>query len=184
GSANEHRPTQTDQSALIAGDGTLEHRIGHSRKATLGIVPIRGEAATPPESDHQIIPAIAIDVMPGDAGPELRKTARQEWLAIKIFEGIFVVRVLNPVAHVLEKRSDFRGFDGNSRCGGGLIDLIKAVWPRPFDHRLSASAPGHFDSKFVGGITGRKDPDGIVSGNISTTTDHFLHLDRNGAAPH
>ena len=53
-------------------------------------------------ADYQIFPAVAIDIEPRDARPQLAESIGQQWLASEIIEQFVGMCVRKQMAYVLE----------------------------------------------------------------------------------
>jgi hypothetical protein len=87
---------------LIARHGRVQRRFEQPFETSAPVVPVTGQLPATTARNDQVLAAIAIDIEPAHAGPKLTQAARQEWLAVKIIEGLLVMGVLEQVTGVDE----------------------------------------------------------------------------------
>jgi hypothetical protein len=66
----------------------------HRFESASAIVSINGQRPASPTTNNQIVPAIAIDVEPGESRPKFGQAVRHLRLRSKTNEGIFVMVVI------------------------------------------------------------------------------------------
>src|SRR6266536_1826261 len=74
---------------------------------------------------------------------------------------------------------DVRRFVGAWICGRpGFVDLIQPIRLHCLVHAPLPAAPLHFNAHGIGGISGRKYPQGVITRQIPPPADHLLALRR------
>ena len=184
---DSHRPVPASPAQdrrLIARDPLAQRRGGQRGKAAVGLIDEDRQASSLAAPDHQVIPAISVDIEPRHAGPELAQASRQRRLQGKIVERLFVVRVLENSRNVGEQR----GFGGDGgarrRLGSSLVHDAKGVGLHVGQDAAAAAAPGDFDGQKIGQGARRKDAQRLIPGQVTAARDHLLALHRHRAAAH
>src|SRR5439155_21044416 len=156
-----------------------------SREAFPGVVAIRRQLTASATGNDQVLPPIAVQIEPGDAGAELTQAIRQKRLPREIIELFLVMFVSQQLAGLLEYRPRFgaRSFletqplspGPRSVLSSGLVDFVNAIRPAIPRNASLAAAPNHFDGQ-IARIAGGKDPHRIIPRHISAAADNFLAL--------
>jgi len=71
-------------------------------KALLRVVAVRCQFTAFATGDDQVIPPVAVQIEPGDAGARLTEAMGQEGLTREIVERFLVMGVLNQMTDILE----------------------------------------------------------------------------------
>src|SRR5262249_51223672 len=133
--------------------------------------------------------AIAVQVEPRDARPQLAELPGQERLTGVVIELFLVMRVVDRGADVDEPSLGREcrgirpaGLRRRSRARGGFVDLVAAVGLDVFYDASPPAAPGHFQPQSLRRAADGKDAHRIVPGQIASAADDLLLLAGNGAA--
>ena len=124
--------------------------------------------------DDEVVGPVAVDIGPGDAGPEGAEPARKQRLPGEIVVGLVEVDVPDGRAHIAEQRR--RPGDGGRRGPRrGLVDLVDAVRHHVVHDGLLAAAPDDLDGEPLGRARG-EDAHRIVARAIAAACHHLLRL--------
>src|SRR5438445_11815008 len=70
----------------------------------MAVVVVNSQLPAAAAADHQIFPAVAIDIEPRDARPQLAESIGQQWLASEIIEQFVGMRVRDQFTDICEQR--------------------------------------------------------------------------------
>src|ERR1043166_5957987 len=96
--------------------------------------------------------SIAVEVAPGDAGPESGETFPKQRLAFEFVEGILHMRVSQELADIL-KDGFWRRAWLRRRPGGQcrrFVQFVNPIGPGSGQHAAFTAAPDNFERQLVG----------------------------------
>jgi hypothetical protein len=158
----------------------MEGRGGESFEAGALKIAEHQRQLSGPIAYQEVVPTVAVEVMPGHTGAEAVEATEEEGLAVGLVEGRFGMWDLGEVN---EGRKPGGGWKwtwvGRGAGGVGFVDFDQGIGGSLVEG-TAAAGPADFDVEGGGG-PGGKGAERLISGEVATASDHFLRL-RDGPA--
>ena len=126
-------------------------------------------------SDNQIVPSIAIKIIPANPWPKLAQVFHKERLPFEIIKRLLGMDRRAKVPGLDKERRDLFHVGRVRPFGATLVNFVKEVCLRRNRASL-ATSPCHLYFQEVRESSRRKNSNGLIAGKITTATDHLLGL--------